>query len=681
MISDPATLGRQLLGTFLEESFDGLERLEAGLLRLDEHRSSELIDELFRVVHSIKGGAGAVGIVELGALAHAMESVLDALRRGEPAAAGTTSLLLRGVDALRASLRERQEGRSTPADAHAQLAAQIEHCAARGAAAPRGPAPPATRPSAVAAETWRIDIAPCSAPGAVAIDPIKLFRTLADLGELAVDAELTALPDLARFDPGRCYLRWRATLPGDVPRAAIEDLLAWVDGAFDVTIGPPAAAAPAAPAAGEPAPLPAPTGAPAVAAGEPAPLSALTGAPAAAASAPAAGSIRVAIDKIDQLMNMVGELVITQSMLGELDGDGPLDTARLARIREGLGQLARNTRALQDSVMRLRSMPISGVFNRFPRLVRELGIRLGKEVVLEITGQSTELDKTVLEKLGDPLTHLVRNSIDHGIEPVADRLAAGKPRAGTIRLTAEHRGGDVVVEISDDGRGLDPERIAAIARQRGLIAPDAVLDDRAATQLVFLPGFSTAREVSEISGRGVGMDVVRRHVEELGGEIALDSRRGHGTRITLRLPLTLAIIDGQLVRIGDRQFVIPLLSIIESVAVEAARVSQLAGACEVYRLRDQLIPMIDLAGLLGMPRAPGADNRVMVVVATDTGQLGLMVDELMAQQQVVVKSLETNYQRVPGLSGATILGDGQVAFILDVIALGQAARAPLSIAA
>jgi len=678
MISDPATLGRQLLGTFLEESFDGLERLEAGLLRLDEHRSSELIDELFRVVHSIKGGAGAVGIVELGALAHAMESVLDALRRGEPAAAGTTSLLLRGVDALRASLRERQAGRSTPADAHAQLAAQIEHCAARGSAPSRGPAHPDTRSPTAAA--WRIDIAPGAAPGAVVIDPIKLFRTLADLGELAVDAELTALPDLARFDPGRCYLRWRATLPGDVPRAAIEDLLGWVDGAFDVTIVPPAALA--APTTGEPAPLPAATGAPAVAAGESAPLPALTGAPASAvASAPAAGSIRVAIDKIDQLMNMVGELVITQSMLGELDGDGPLDTARLARIREGLGQLARNTRALQDSVMRLRSMPISGVFNRFPRLVRELGIRLGKEVVLEITGQSTELDKTVLEKLGDPLTHLVRNSIDHGIEPVADRLAAGKSRAGTIRLTAEHRGGDVVVEISDDGRGLDPERIATIARQRGLIAPDAVLDDRAATQLVFLPGFSTAREVSEISGRGVGMDVVRRHVEELGGEIALDSRRGHGTRITLRLPLTLAIIDGQLVRIGDRQFVIPLLSIIESVAVEAPRVSQLAGACEVYRLRDQLIPMIDLAGLLGMPRAPGADNRVMVVVATDTGQLGLMVDELMAQQQVVVKSLETNYQRVPGLSGATILGDGQVAFILDVIALGQTARAPLSIAA
>jgi two-component system chemotaxis sensor kinase CheA len=389
----------------------------------------------------------------------------------------------------------------------------------------------------------------------------------------------------------------------------------------------------------------------------------------------------VGIDKIDQLINMVGELVITQSMLGEIDGDGPVDVARLARLREGLGQLARNTRALQDSVMRLRSMPISVLFHRFPRLVRELGERLGKDIAMEIVGQNTELDKAVLEKLGDPLVHLVRNSIDHGIEPAAERIAAGKPQTGTIRLSAEHRGGDVVVEISDDGRGLDRERIVATARQRGLVAPDTELDDRAAMQLVFLPGLSTAREVTEVSGRGVGMDVVRRHIEDLGGEIALESRPGAGTRITLRLPLTLAIIDGQLIRLGEHQFVIPLLSIIESVAIENTRSSRLAGACDVYRLRDQLIPMIDLAALLGMPRRSHTDRRVMVVVAAEGAQLGFVVDELMAQQQVVVKSLETNYQRVSGLAGATILGDGRVAFILDVVALGHAARARIATAA
>lgn len=658
---DPAELQRSLVAVFLEESAEGLDRAEAGLLRLASDGSRELVDDLFRAIHSIKGGAGVVGMAELGPLAHALESALDGLRRGHRATPELTALLLRGVDALRAALAARRTGAPLAAAAHAELVAQIEHVA-RGTAAAPATAPATAPPQAL----WAISVAPAPSAFDGLFDPEALFEQLGSMGAGCVVADLSALPDLVDLDPARCYLRWELTLATASPRSAIAAVLAWVEDECAVTIEPIVAEA-----LPEPDAVADPSSAGARAAARP-PAEAPAAPPREAAAAPS--SIRVGIDKIDQLINMVGELVITQSMLGELDSDGPLDPHQLARIREGLGQLARNTRSLQDSVMRLRSMPIGTVFNRFPRLVHELGERLGKEIVLEITGQNTELDKAVLEKLGDPLVHLVRNSIDHGLESVADRLAAGKPAAGTIRLNAEHRGGDVIVEISDDGRGLDADRIIATARAKGLIAADATLDERAAHQLVFLPGFSTASQVSDLSGRGVGMDVVRRHVKELGGDIALESHPGRGTRITLRLPLTLAIIDGQLIRLGAHQVVIPLLSITESVELEPQRTARLANAVDVYRLRDQLIPMLDLAELLALPQTPATARRIMVVVSVDGAQVGLLVDELMAQQQVVVKSLESNYHRVPGLAGATILGDGQVAFILDVVALIQVTR-------
>lgn len=652
-----ATTQEMLLLTFLEESFEGLERLEAGLLELDAGVSSERIDDLFRVVHSMKGGAAAIGVGELVSLVHAMEGILDGLRRGEPLAADTSSALLRGVDAIRTTLGERQAGRVVALDAHAELTALLERYAARS----HGRSAPAARPLEAPGD-WRIDLVPGPELMRGGTDPLKLLRALGELGPLAVTAELDGLPDLDALDPAACYLRWQIRLAGAVPRAAIDDLFGWLEGPCEVTIRraeptPGPAEAPSAPAA--------------------------AGDEAGVLVAGAGSTIRVDIDKIDQLMNMVGELVITQSMLGELDGDGPIDAARLARIREGLGQLARNTRALQDSVMRLRSMPMSTVFKRLPRLVHDLGKQLGKEVELEIAGENTELDKAVLEHLGDPLVHLVRNCVDHGIEPAGERLAAGKPRAGRIRVSAEHRGGDVVVEISDDGRGLDSERILATARRRGLVAPGVALDEHAMLQLVIQPGFSTATEVTSVSGRGVGMDVVHRHVEDLGGDVSLASERGRGVRIALRLPLTLATIDGQLIRAGAHTFVIPLLSITESVVIDPRHQSRLGGACEVYRLRQQLIPMIELAALLGLPGAhPGHhDRRMMVIVSATGGPLGFVVDELLAQQQVVVKSLETNYQRVAGLAGATILGDGRVAFILDVAALAQLARSALPTAA
>jgi len=374
-------------------------------------------------------------------------------------------------------------------------------------------------------------------------------------------------------------------------------------------------------------------------------------------------------------MNMVGELVITQSMLGELDDDGPIDERRLGRLRAGLSQLARNSRALQESVMRLRSMPVGVVFNRFPRLVHDLSRQLGKRVELQVTGQATELDKTILEKLGDPIVHLVRNSLDHGLETAEERRAAGKPEVGTLSLTAAHRGGDIVIEVRDDGRGLDLERILKKARQRGLVGAEQVLSEAETTNLIFAPGFSTAEEVTDLSGRGVGMDVVGRNVKALGGKIVVQSVRGQGTTVSLRLPLTLAIIDGQLVQVGDRPYVVPLLSIVESVQIDPVRVRRLVGQWDVYRLRDQLVPIVDLGRLLGVTTARAATAAGLLMIVESDGQhLGLLVDELEGQQQVVVKSLEANFGRVPGLAGATILGDGNVSFILDIPGLAKLAK-------
>jgi two-component system, chemotaxis family, sensor kinase CheA len=641
-----------LEGTFLEESFEGLERVESGLLGLDDGVDPEVVADVFRAIHSIKGGAGAFGITEIARVAHAMESVLDAVRDGAALDAGGASTLLRGVDALRGALHDRQAGRRGGAD-HDALIAAIAGCLA-GA-----PAPAAALALAVDPAPWQIDFAPAEHMMRSGNDPLRILRELAELGPLAVAADPSRLPALEELDPSSCHLRWRLGLPGAVERSAIESAFSWVEGDCDLVIARPVATVeiPAAPVSR------------AVAAAEPPP-------PAAAERTESAvtSSIRVGVDKIDMLMNMVGELVITQSMLGELDGDGPIDAARLGQIREGLAQLARNTRALQDSVMRLRSVPISSVFNRFPRLVHDLGQRLGKQVELEISGQHTELDKSIIEKLGDPLVHLVRNSIDHGIELAAARLAAGKPAHGTIRLHAEHRGGDVLVEIHDDGAGLDLPRILARGKERGLVSADAVLDDAAIAELIFMPGFSTAETVSDVSGRGVGMDVVRRNVTELGGDIAVETRRGLGARIQLRLPLTLAIIDGQLIRLGEHTYVVPLLSIRESVEVDRRRLNRLAGRADLYHLRDQLVPVLDLAAQLGLPPAQRAARQLMVIVEADGQPLGLLVDELLGQQQVVVKSLEANYGRIGSLAGATILGDGRVAFILDVVALAHELR-------
>ena len=649
---EAATLAA-LLATFLEESFEGLDRAETGLLRLADDPDPEVIGDLFRAIHSIKGGAGAFGVNEVTDLAHVMENLLDELRSGARPTPEICAALLAGVDELRATLRAPAEGRQLRAAAHQAICARL--VALRGSSAP-GPAAAHAAPGAPAVATgaWLVEFTPHPGLMQNGNDPLRIVRELVELGgEVAVDT--SRLPALDKLDPTEIHLAWRIRVPGAVPRPQIDEVFAWVDGECTLAV----AREPASPSAAE------------------LPVLAIAAPPRATDEAPPSpsglSSVRVGIDKIDLLMNMVGELVITQSMLGELDSEGPVSSDRAAQIREGLLLLARNTRALQESVVRLRSMPVGVVFARLPRLVHDVSLKLGKRIELDTSGQGTELDKTVLEKLGDPLTHIVRNSIDHGIELPADRLAAGKPEHGTIRLRAEHRGSAIVIEISDDGRGLDYERILAVAKTRGLVAPDAQLRDDEIAQLVFAPGFSTASVVSDVSGRGVGMDVVWRHLKEVGGDVHIESTHGVGTRTTLRVPLTLAIIDGQLIRVAEQCYVMPLLSIVETVELDQTRLKRL-GTQEVYRVRDQVVPVLDLGVAFGLRGRGEATSVLLMIVEADGFQLGLIVDELLAQQQIVVKSLETNFGRIDGLAGATILGDGRVAFIVDIVALTRGVR-------
>ncbi|NWL80530.1 chemotaxis protein CheA [Pseudomonas taiwanensis] len=396
------------------------------------------------------------------------------------------------------------------------------------------------------------------------------------------------------------------------------------------------------------------------------------------ASKPATGenessSIRVSVEKIDSLINLVGELVITQAMLGQLGG--ALDPSQHERIHQALAQLEHNTRDLQESVMSIRMLPISFIFSRFPRLVRDTSARLGKQVELVLQGEHTELDKGVIERLSDPLTHIVRNSIDHGIELPETRLAAGKPASGTVRLGAFHQGGSIVVQISDDGRGLDRERILAKAREKNLAVHDG-MSDTEVWQLIFMPGFSTAEVVTDLSGRGVGMDVVKRNIQAMGGRIDIDSAAGLGTRISIRLPLTLAILDGLIVAVARTHYVIPLTYIVESLQPKAADIRGLGGEeGAVIRVRGEYLPLLSLHDLLGEATPPlPAEQSIVVILEADGRHFALLVDDLVGQQQVVIKSLEQNFRRIDGIAGATIMGDGSVALILDVDALPALAQ-------
>ncbi|MGH8301203.1 MAG: chemotaxis protein CheA [Steroidobacteraceae bacterium] len=675
----------QFHDAFFEESYEALDAMEAALLKLDiGSPEPELINTIFRVAHSIKGGSATFGFSEIASFTHSLETLLDELRSGTmPVTVALSDLLLKSVDVMRAMLRavlvkqpiDAQRVSDLQFDLEVAIAKKNEPAAAAAASpSPAGEpmvgdsasdrqAPPASAPR------WRIHFQPYRELLARGNDPLRMLRELSALGDLEVRVDTQTLPPLAEVVPQDCYLAWSLELPGEVAEEAIRQVFEWAEGDCDLRIerlqgDTQAPAADAAPA--PPSPSPAATPAPAPRADGPAkPEGAVS-------TLGDSGSIRVSVEKIDELMNTVGELVITQAMLSQLGSyfDGP----EAEKLRAGLGQLERNVRELQESVMRVRMLPISFVFSRFPRMVRDLAQRLGKQIELKLTGEQTELDKTVLEKIGDPLVHLVRNCIDHGIESPGARTAAGKPAEGTVHLDACHRGGNIAVEVSDNGGGLDKDRILAKARARGLVGPNDSLSDAEIHELIFVPGFSTAEKTTDLSGRGVGMDVVRRNVKELGGKIEVRSEAGRGSRFTITLPLTLAIVDGQSVAVGTETYIVPLVSIVESMQLKATGVTRLSGHSEVLSFRGDYLPIIRLHELFGVePRSRALHEGLVVVAEGDGRRVGLFVDDLLGQQQVVIKSLQANYGHIEGVSGATILGDGSVALILDVPGLIRAA--------
>ncbi len=680
----------QFHDAFFEESFEALDAMETALLKLDVAAPDpEIIHTIFRVAHSIKGGSATFGFSEIASFTHSLETLLDELRaRRLAVSVAISDLLLRSIDVIREMLRGVQ--RKLPVDAQRITDLQFElECAI--AQKNSSEASPAASPAPVRGgpRHWRIAFRPYPQFFARGNDPLRMLRELAALGRLEVKADLARLPPFTELDPQACHLAWDMELTGDAGEEAIREVFDWAIGECDLEIrgargkdsgdesaqteqaqtvqahtqatGTPTA--PVVAARVDTAHGPAPERAEAA---RPEPATSLGG-------AGDSGSIRVSVEKIDELMNTVGELVITQAMLSQLGRT--LEGPAADPFRSGLAQLERNMRELQESVMRVRMLPISFVFSRFPRMVRDLAQRLEKQIELKVTGEHTELDKTVLEKIGDPLVHLVRNSIDHGIEKPEIRRAAGKPQLGTIHLDACHRGGNIAVEVSDDGGGLDRDRILSSARERGLVASADRLSDEQIDDLIFLPGFSTAVETTDLSGRGVGMDVVRRNIKELGGKIEVHTARGRGCRFIITLPLTLAIVDGQSVAVGTETYIVPLTSIVESLQLKTGTVNRLSGRSELFAFRGEYLPVIRLHELFGIePRARELHEGLVVVVEGEGRRVGLFVDDLLGQQQVVIKSLDTNYGHVEGISGATILGDGSVALILDLPGLIRITR-------
>jgi len=655
---------------FFEESFEALDSMEAALLKLSAGEvDAELINTIFRVAHSIKGGAATFAFNEVAGFTHVLETLLDQLRAGKrQVRPDIVDVLLRSGDAMRGMLVATQRKEAIDSASVATLRAELDRIMGEGGSATASGNASAVAPStgkAVAARPaqtpgWRIKFVPGPDLLRHGNDPLRILRELATLGYLKVSVDAAGVPALSDLDPEICRLRWNLEVQGDIDRAAVNAVFEWAESECDLTIERVGDEPAGGCATSAPVPMPGATAAQPVAA-----TAAQAGEASTRSASPDGGSIRVSIEKIDELLNSVGELVITQSVLSQLAA--PLEGREAGELRSALAQLERHMRALQESVMRVRMLPISFVFNRFPRLVRDLGQRLGKKIELKVTGDQTELDKTVLEKIGDPLVHLVRNSIDHGIEMPDVRAAAGKSEHGTISLHAYHKGGNVIVEVSDDGGGLRKDKILAKALERGLVTSEVELSEERILNLIFAPGFSTADVVSDVSGRGVGMDVVRRNINELGGHIQIFSTQGQGSTIRIRLPLTLAILDGQLARVGKEVYVVPIVSIVETIQVTRERVNSVGRGGEVFRLRDDYLPIVRLHALFDIePDHTDLLDGLLMIVEADGKRVGLFVDELMSQQQVVIKSLETNFKQITGLAGATMLGDGRVALILDI---------------
>lgn len=701
---------------FFEECNEGLDAMESGLLNLDPGTANvEEINTIFRAAHSIKGGAATFDFNEIASFTHVMETLLDEMRSlKREVTVEAVDLLLTSVDCLHEMIDATQSGQAINEPRVQDLQTQLETMLASSADGDGGeedkPTEGASEASSAedATNHWKIHFQPKLEFFTTGNDPYRILRDLYDLGDVNVESDLSRLPSFKDLDPDASYLAWTIDVKGNVSLEQLHQVFEWVMNTdcelkFELVSGEDSSTeSPTAGASGNDQPKaeqkvvesPADQASKSEEKGaEPAPKAEAAKAPAkkvAAKTKPnegkggkpngakeSAGSIRVSIEKVDVLINLVGELVITQSMLsqfGETAGEADLE-----HLRDGLAQLTRNTRELQETAMQIRMLPISTSFNRFPRLVRDISSKLGKKVDLRITGEATEMDKTVLEKIGDPLVHLVRNSMDHGLETPEIRRQNGKSETGVLELNAYHEGGNIVIEVVDDGAGLNEEKIHQIAIERGVVSENEELSPEDIHDLIFQPGFSTAEAVSDLSGRGVGMDVVRRNITDLGGHVYVTSERGKGSKFTIRLPLTLAILDGQLVRVGKETYIVQLVSIVESLQVAPNCINRVNGQAELYKLREEYIPIVRLHELFGVePDTKDLEKGLLVVVEADRKRIGLFVDDLMGQQQVVIKSLETNFKQIEGLSGATILGDGTVALILDVAGIVRGDVVPLN---
>jgi two-component system, chemotaxis family, sensor kinase CheA len=710
--AEPGLDLNQFYQVLFEEAGENLDRMEQQLLEIDiESADDEELNSIFRCAHSVKGGAATFGFKDVAELTHQMETLLDKLRRHElePSAA-MVDVLLKSGDALKAQLARHQAGGAGDLVDTSELLRSIRAMSAGGAApqAPQAPQAPAVAPPQGAAAPAAAAAAP-AAPSAAADDGkralelvvgplespalannlVELFSEIVDLGtiepldggqaadgmrrfKIVTSSSDNDLLDLFTFHVAREHVKLLPLGKGygfhdGAPGAPKEEQADASYGLFEGAPGAPGTAA--ADASTAAAAADGATAAPASAVAGGAPKA--SPAKAAAASAEAA-TLRVSVEKVDQLINLVGELVITQAMLAQ--NSAKMDPGLYAQLAKGLADLDRNTRDLQESVMSIRMIPMSIVFSRFPRMLRDLAAKLGKKVDFVTKGEATELDKGLVEKITDPLTHLVRNSCDHGIELPAERVAKGKPETGTLTLAASHQGGSIVIEVRDDGKGLSRAKLLAKARERGLDVSDT-MSDTEVWSLIFAPGFSTAEVVTDVSGRGVGMDVVKKNITSLGGTVEIESAEGYGMSVKVRLPLTLAIMDGMSVAVGDEVYILPLASVLETFQVEPEHIRTVGGNGRVVEVRDEYMPVLELERVFDVPRRdPDSSAGIMVVVEADSGRVALLVDALLGQQQVVVKNLESNYRKVSDVSGATIMGDGRVALILDVGSLARRAR-------
>ena len=690
--------------TYFQECDELLASLEEGLLALEAGEGdSDTINAVFRAVHSVKGGAGAFGFEAMVEFAHVFETTLDLMRSGKlDPDPDVLKIMLRASDVLVDHVQAAKgEGSVDEARAHA-MADEL--------AALTSSEPPARKAQAAAADDgsaakddwgfapvqfdfgaaeeapatgWRLVMRPTKAMYAKGHDALLFLRELSRLGEIEVALDATALPELASLDPESAYLNWTVSLPADVSEQAIRDVFDFVGDDCPIELSMATSARDLSSDVG--ALLDSVRSTPEEVARlegrvdppqevrrdkeEKEERAADKGSSKAVAGGAGGATIRVDLERVDRMIDLVGELVINQAMLAQRVAES--GAVRSSTIAMGLDELEQLTREIQDSVMAIRAQPVKSVFQRMPRLVREIADTTGKRVRLVMEGEGTEVDKTVIERLSDPITHMLRNAIDHGLETPAERSAAGKPEEGAVRLAALHRSGRIVIEVSDDGKGINRPKVREIAINKGLIAVDAPLTDDEVDNLIFLPGFSTATTVSNISGRGVGMDVVKRSIQALGGRISISSIPGKGSTFTLSLPLTLAVLDGMVITAGSQTLVAPLTAIVETLRPTPQEVRPLGPSGAVLAVRGAHVPLIDIGVALGLRTTP-IDPTLGVILLVENeggGRAALVADEIQGQRQVVIKSLEANYQRVEGVAAATILGDGRVALILDVEAV------------